>query len=201
MSKIKKPKSVLKPPPLVAPRRESPENEAQMELELCWCVQQLENALNSGKLSQKVADDTAKTLRILKSSNSPFVKKRQAMKAALGDYRGKMKEEERKMALAAKQIKFTQTIEANKKSSFLKKSAIMQTGKDFRFNFQTPKPDDVSESANTVIEDAHHLETKCESSAYISKDLQLTSSGGFKFNFVLDENNDDLNLNALSIKS
>lgn len=54
MSKIKKPKSFQKPPLLVAPRRETAENEAQMELEICWCVQQLENALNSGKLSQKI---------------------------------------------------------------------------------------------------------------------------------------------------
>ncbi|XP_011177176.2 UPF0488 protein CG14286 [Zeugodacus cucurbitae] len=196
MSKIKKPKSFQKPPPLVAPRRETPENEAQIELELCWCVQQLENALNSGKLSQKIADDTVKNIKVLKSSTAPLVKKRQVMKAALGDYRAKMKEEEKKMALAAKQIKFTQTIEANKKSSFLKKAAIVQTGKEFRFNFPTPNSTDVTESADNVTS----TDIKNEPTPVIGKDLNLTG-GGFKFNFIVDENNDDLNLSGLSIKS
>uniref|UniRef100_A0A034WUV9 UPF0488 protein CG14286 n=1 Tax=Bactrocera dorsalis TaxID=27457 RepID=A0A034WUV9_BACDO len=200
MSKIKKPKSFQKPPPLVAPRRETLENEAQIELELCWCVQQLENALNSGKLSQKVADDTVKNIRVLKSSTAPLVKKRQVMKAALGDYRAKMKEEEKKMALAAKQIKFTQTMEANKKSSFLKKAAIIQTGKEFRFNFSTPNGTDVSELAENDTSAKNNTDIKNENSSNISKDLNLTG-GGFKFNFVVDGNNDDLNLSGLSIKS
>lgn len=200
MNKIKKPKSFQKPPPLVAPRRETPENEAQIELELCWCVQQLENALNSGKLSQKIADDTVKNVRVLKSSTAPLVKKRQVMKAALGDYRAKMKEEEKKMALAAKQIKFTQTIEANKKSSFLKKAAFIQTGKEFRFNFSTPNVDDVSESTENDLSGIKSLDIKNENGSTISKDLHLTG-GGFKFNFIVNENNDDLNLSGLSIKS
>lgn len=142
------------------------------------------------------------------------------MKAALGDYRAKMKEEEKKMALgmqiyisfiylaliyvffilAAKQIKFTQTIEANKKSSFLKKAAFIQTGKEFRFNFSTPNVDDVSESTENDLSGIKSLDIKNENGSTISKDLHLTG-GGFKFNFIVNENNDDLNLSGLSIKS
>ncbi|XP_012158325.1 UPF0488 protein CG14286 [Ceratitis capitata] len=198
MNKIKRPKSLQKPPPLAGLSRETLDNEPQIELELCWCVQQLENALNSGKLSQKIADDTIKNIRVLKSVSAPLVKKRQVMKAALGDYRAKMKEEEKKMELAAKQIKFTETIEANKKSSFLKKAAIIQTGKEFRFNFTPSKIDDASESAENEVKDTQ-TETKSESSSLI-KDLNLIG-GGFKFNFVVEENNDELNLKGLSIKS
>ncbi|XP_054728507.1 UPF0488 protein CG14286 [Anastrepha obliqua] len=200
MRRIQKSKSLQKPPQLVAPRKETPENEAQMELELCWCVQQLENALNSNKLSQKVAADTVKNLRVLKSSTAPFVKKRQVMKAALGDYRGKMLEEEKKIALAAKQIKFTQTIEANKKSSFLKKSAIMQTDKEFRFNFLPPQTDNTSEPPEIDVKNTTASEIEHESSTFISKNLNLNTGNCFKFNFVIDEENNDLNLNGLSIK-
>lgn len=101
--------------------------------------------------------------------------------------------------LAAKQIKFTQTIEANKKSSFLKKAAIIQTGKDFRFNFSTPHSAGVSESAENDTSVIKSSDIKNETSSAISKDLNLTG-GGFKFNFIVDENN-DLNLSGLSIKS
>lgn len=53
---MKKPKSLRPPMPIVTPTTNSNnhENDSQFELELCWCVQQLETALNSGKLSQKV---------------------------------------------------------------------------------------------------------------------------------------------------
>lgn len=50
---MKKPKSLKPPMPIVTPTCSS-DNDTQFELELCWCVQQLETALNSGKLSQKV---------------------------------------------------------------------------------------------------------------------------------------------------
>lgn len=45
------------------------------------------------------ADDTVKNLKILKGNSAPLIKKRQVMKAAMGDYRAKMKEEEKKMSL------------------------------------------------------------------------------------------------------
>lgn len=47
----------------------------------------------------EIAEDTIKNLKVLKGHTAPLIKKRQVMKAALGDYRAKMKEEEKKMSL------------------------------------------------------------------------------------------------------
>lgn len=45
------------------------------------------------------AQDTEKTIKLLKSANQPMIKKRQIMKTAFGDYRAKMQEEERRLGL------------------------------------------------------------------------------------------------------
>lgn len=46
-----------------------------------------------------LAQDTDKTIRLLKSSNQPMVKKRQIMQTAFGDYRKKMSDEEKRLRL------------------------------------------------------------------------------------------------------
>lgn len=46
-----------------------------------------------------IAEDTAKNLKTLTSQTAPLIKKRQVMKLALGDYRAKMQQEEKKMLL------------------------------------------------------------------------------------------------------
>lgn len=46
-----------------------------------------------------LAQDTDKTLRSLKSNNQPMIKKRQLMQSALGDYRKKMSDEEKKLRI------------------------------------------------------------------------------------------------------
>ncbi|XP_013116989.1 UPF0488 protein CG14286 [Stomoxys calcitrans] len=199
MSKMRKPKTLRAPMPIVANTSSSgrEEMDRQFELELCWCVQQLETALNSGKLSQKVADDTHKNLKILKGHN-PIIKKRQVMKSSLGDYRAKMKEEEKKMSLAPKQIKFrTSSAGDGKKSSFVKKSAISSSGKDFKFNFKMTPDNDLNEKAqmNSTIT------RKFESSVNPEK-INLNSDGSqFAFNFVIDDIHDDISFDALSIKN
>ncbi|TMW49516.1 hypothetical protein DOY81_005406 [Sarcophaga bullata] len=199
MSKMKKAKSLRPPMPIVTPTTNSnnSDNDSQFELELCWCVQQLETALNSGKLSQKVAEDTVKNLKILKGNSAPLIKKRQVMKAAMGDYRAKMKEEEKKMSLAVKQIKFTPTADVNKKSNFVKKSAILTSGKDFKFNFASPEQDN-----NVVCDDSKEGQQELtNSNNFSTKNLQLTAGNNFKFNFVLDEVNNEINFDQLSIKN
>ncbi|XP_053947587.1 UPF0488 protein CG14286-like [Anastrepha ludens] len=170
-----------------------------MELELCWCVQHLEKALNSNKLSEKASAGVAKYLGV---QTAPFVEKRQVMKAALGDYRGKMRKEEKKKARKRYKAKkkFRRTIKANKKSTFLKRSAIMQTDKEFRFNFLPTQKDDTSEPAEIDVKNTATVEIEHESSAFISKDLNLNTGNCFKLNFAIDEETDDLNLNGLSIK-
>ncbi|XP_037822812.1 UPF0488 protein CG14286-like [Lucilia sericata] len=197
MNKMKKPKSLRPPMPIVTPtvKSNNSDTDSQFELELCWCVHQLENALNSGKLSQKVAEDTIKNLKVLKGNSAPLIKKRQVMKAAMGDYRAKMKEEEKKMSLAPKQIKFTNSTEVNKKSSFVKKSAILTSGKDFKFNFN---PSNAVE--NQTQESEQQPKETTDASNFKATNLQLTSGSGFKFNFAIDEVNNEIKFDELSIK-
>lgn len=63
MQRRKTPKSVNKPPPIQAVPKKNAfdgDNDIQFELELCWCVQQLQTALDSGKLSQKIGKSYTK---------------------------------------------------------------------------------------------------------------------------------------------
>ncbi|EDW82752.1 uncharacterized protein Dwil_GK10158 [Drosophila willistoni] len=217
MHRRKTPKSINKPPPisgaLKKPTTPPATNDAgfdgdsniQFEVELCWCVHQLQAALESGKLSQKVAEDTAKNLKILTSQTAPLIKKRQVMKLSMGDYRAKMQQEEKKMGLAAKQIKFTEPSAASsdatsKKSSFVKRSALLTTGKDFRFNFANP-PENNSSSSSSVVISSESVTPK--ETAQINFSSDTTGGSPFKFNFVIDPEQDyqanDINISGLKL--
>lgn len=200
MQRRKAPKSVNKPPPIQAiPKKTTfdADNDIQFEVELCWCVQQLQTALDSGKLNQKIAEDTAKNLKTLTSHTAPLIKKRQVMKLALGDYRSKMQQEEKKMLLASKQIKFTPAAEMNKKSNFVKKSALLTSGKDFRFNFAEPSNNNETDATSN---DPQPVETK-EVSSSINSSLLTGNSSPFKFNFTIDDAPEDINIAGLALNS
>jgi len=139
-----------------------PEVEDRFELELCWCIQQLQASLSAGKLQEKQAQELGKQLHSLKSNTAPLIKKRQIMRNTLGDYRGQMAEDERKFSKTVSAVKFTSSAAADKKSIFIKKATgrthdsnrqvddlrtqdILQSTKQtdsdrtdtpFRFNFQ-----------------------------------------------------------------
>lgn len=98
------------------------EVEDKFELELCWCIQQLETCLTSGKLHGKQEQDFKKHLHSLKSNTAPLIKKRQIMRNALGDYREKMAEDERKLIRAVSTVKFTSPASTNKNSMFIRKA-------------------------------------------------------------------------------
>ncbi|XP_012264821.2 UPF0488 protein CG14286 [Athalia rosae] len=141
------------------------EAEDQLELELCWCIQQLHTALSEGKLSVKQTLDINRTLKVLKSSNAPLIKKRQFMRTTFGDYRTKMENDKKKLGKTTSIVKFTETPKEEKnkhKSIFVKKAAkfnietnsseahgntdskslfrISHSGDDnFKFNFDEPK--------------------------------------------------------------
>ncbi|XP_034670877.1 UPF0488 protein CG14286 [Drosophila subobscura] len=214
MHRRKTAKSINKPPPIQGPAKKpvvatsaepgpalDGESVIQFELELCWCVQQLQTALDGGKLSQKVAEDTAKNLKILTSQTAPLIKKRQVMKLSMGDYRSKMQQEERKMMLASKQIKFTPSADTNKKSSFVKKSALLTSGKDFRFEFALPTATDTNETApEPAQQTASHPQSDLSS---LRSSLQQESTGSqFKFNFTIaDDHANDINFSGLKLNS
>ncbi|KAK9294785.1 hypothetical protein QLX08_010721 [Tetragonisca angustula] len=107
----------------------SQEAEDQFELELCWCIQQLEMCLATGKLSEKQTHDLTKNINVLKSNTAPLVKKRQIMRNTLGNYREKMAVDEQKHGKAACSIKFTPPSSQNKKYLFLRKAASTGKGK------------------------------------------------------------------------
>nr|XP_031849013.1 UPF0488 protein CG14286 [Nomia melanderi] len=99
------------------------EAEDQFELELCWCIQQLETCLATGKLPEKQTQDLNKNINILKSNTAPLVKKRQIMRNSLGDYREKMALDQQKHGKSASSLKFVSTSKQNEKCLFVKKAA------------------------------------------------------------------------------
>lgn len=119
------------------------EAEDRLELELCWCIQQLEASLATGKLHEKQAHDLGKHLHSLKSSTAPLVKKRQIMRSVFGDYRAKMAKDEQKLNKTTSSVKFTST-PINKKSIFIKKATANSIQ---RFEEQT---DDSEEQDSSV---------------------------------------------------
>ncbi|KAJ8955304.1 hypothetical protein NQ314_006891 [Rhamnusium bicolor] len=74
----------------------TPEVEQQFEVELYWCIQQLQTALKSIKLNSKQVQDHTKALNTLMSVSAPMIKKRQVMRLSFGDYRAKMAAEDKK---------------------------------------------------------------------------------------------------------
>ncbi|XP_076230995.1 UPF0488 protein CG14286 [Calliopsis andreniformis] len=105
----------------------SEEAEGQFQLELCWCIQQLEMCLATGKLPEKQAQDLNKNINILKGNKAPLIKKRQIMRSTLGNYREKMALDEQKLGKAASSMKFVPLPAQNKKCTFVKKAACKST--------------------------------------------------------------------------
>ncbi|XP_066584581.1 UPF0488 protein CG14286 [Prorops nasuta] len=99
--------------------------EDQFELELCWCIQQLELTLSNGKLKERQLMDLSKSIRTLKSNSASLIRKRQIMRNTLGDYRQLMALDEKNLGKMISQIKFI-SAPKNNKSVFLKKS-VSQT--------------------------------------------------------------------------
>ncbi|XP_063708753.1 UPF0488 protein CG14286-like [Culicoides brevitarsis] len=111
------------------------EAQEKFELELAWCIQRLEESLNSGKLNEKQNRDTLKTLTTLRSSAQPTVKKRQLMRTTFGDYRAKMLEDEKTYSINPNSFKFLGSGRSSNKAYFVKKAAIVEGEKNFKFNF------------------------------------------------------------------
>ncbi|XP_012060450.1 PREDICTED: UPF0488 protein CG14286 [Atta cephalotes] len=142
-----------------------PEAKDLFELELCWCIQQMEASLAGGKLQEKQVQELSKQLHSLKSNTAPLVKKRQIMRNTLGDYREKMAEDERKFSKAVSVVKFIGSTSLEKKSVFIKKAAGCSTQNS---NRQT----DDRRTQNTL-----------QSTEQAVCNSNKTESSPFKFNF------------------
>ncbi|XP_011568421.3 UPF0488 protein CG14286 [Plutella xylostella] len=185
-----KPTSIQKPVTIDDTDSVDPEETAkQFQLELCWCIQQLEKTLSDNKAEQKHLQETWKVLTVLKNNNQPIIRKRQLMRTHFGDYRAKMAAEEKKLAKMASKIKISDS-SSTPKATFLRKSAFLSTGdSSFRFNFNVPadqidtgNPEPAMQSSNVgnteekVIEPA---ETNDSAKPFKFK----FSDTEFKFNF------------------
>ncbi|XP_055594462.1 UPF0488 protein CG14286-like isoform X2 [Uranotaenia lowii] len=160
------------------------ESNIQFELELYWCVQQLENSLNAPHIREnnKKVEDTLKLINTLKSPNQPLIKKRQIMRSSFGDYRKKMADEEAKMALRADSLGF----DAPKKKAkyhFVKKAAILTEDKTFRFNFSNIQLED----NESKTDDAGSEKREGPKSTITKIDPCYQSDNSFRFNFTLPE--------------
>ncbi|XP_011502215.1 PREDICTED: UPF0488 protein CG14286, partial [Ceratosolen solmsi marchali] len=103
------------------------EAEDQFELELCWCIQQLQTGLTDMKLQDRQIYNLTKSLNVLKSNNASLIKKRQVMRNTFGDYRSNMEKDEKKYGKTSSVVKFItcDTKQLGKKSSFLRKAHFL----------------------------------------------------------------------------
>ncbi|KAH0954417.1 hypothetical protein HN011_009521 [Eciton burchellii] len=127
-----------------------PEAEDRFELELCWCIQQLEVNLANDKSQKKQTQNIGKYIQSLKNNSVPLIKKRQIMNNILGDYRKKMIEDERKLNKTVSTVKkaYHNTEEYKSRADDHKEEdklvntkAIIDSNRTdqtpFQFNFQT----------------------------------------------------------------
>ncbi|XP_054720223.1 UPF0488 protein C8orf33 homolog [Uloborus diversus] len=66
------------------------------EEELLYCIEKLQNTLTTKKLAPQAEKKSVLALATLINKKAPFVKKRQVMRTACGDYRKEMKEDLKK---------------------------------------------------------------------------------------------------------
>ncbi|XP_026764936.2 UPF0488 protein CG14286 [Galleria mellonella] len=186
------------------------ESMRQFQLELCWCIQQLERSLADKKGNDKQMQEAWKVLTVLKNNNQPIIRKRQLMRTHFGDYRAKMAAEEKKLAKMASKIKISEAPD-KPKATFLRKSAFLTTGNSsFRFNFnlaseQIDNADSTVDlnNSNTVVKDNNTEDTssvaitenidddKDDNSIKIKED----KSNNFKFSFSDSEFKFNFNIN------
>ncbi|VEN37451.1 unnamed protein product [Callosobruchus maculatus] len=154
----------------------TPEQEQHFEVELCWCIQQLQIALQSGKLNNKQVKDHTNALNTLMNNSAPLIQKRQIMRLSFGDYRAKMALEEKKSKnqLVIKVKPAT----PSKKSTFFKKSGFSTTGNAFRFNFDPPTGPNEDNIGNEPLKT--DLVKPQEKQPFLFK----PSDNNFRFNFV-----------------
>lgn len=127
--------------------------------------------MHSILLKTKLVQDAEKTLRSLKNSNQPMVKKRQLMQSAFGDYRKKMAEEEKKLRAGKCHMKI--------KSIHLFSNAFLY------LSFSIIKGNTSIQFVDGSSKDAKALASK---SHFVKKSFTTTfGNSDFRFNFPIDD--------------
>uniref|UniRef100_A0A182WFB8 Uncharacterized protein n=1 Tax=Anopheles minimus TaxID=112268 RepID=A0A182WFB8_9DIPT len=162
------------------------EADRQFELELYWCIQQLETSLNLPNVREntKKMEETSKLINTLKNGSQPIIRKRQIMRTTFGDYRSKMASEEQTMAVNPDNIRFEKPTEKATKYHFVKKSAIVTGDNNFKFNFSCNdnEPEILKVAASCTDE-------KQDESQIIHTNVKriVPSGNQFRFNFDIDK--------------
>jgi len=150
-------------------------SQSQLAVEVLWCVQQIEATLARGMLGEKKAKEARISRKKLKNPGTPLVKLRQLMRISCGDYREKMKIEEREIKLKHEKIS-TGEIRGTR-SNFIKKSVSKACDKsekvEFKFNFNPQNLETTSDCLSEKVELKNSVSTTEEKSERIE----------FKFNF------------------
>ncbi|XP_059045744.1 UPF0488 protein CG14286 [Achroia grisella] len=169
----------------------------QFQLELCWCIQQLEKSLAEKKGNEKQTQEAWKVLTILKNNNQSIVRKRQLMRTHFGDYRAKMAAEEKKLAKMASKMKISDAPD-KPKATFLRKSVFLTSGNSsFRFNFNlAPEQIENGNTTDKLIDDNTVVENKSDTTSVaitengdadkdnsVEKSNLDNKSNSFKFSF------------------
>ncbi|XP_003741440.2 UPF0488 protein C8orf33 homolog [Galendromus occidentalis] len=71
------------------------DEQEQFQKELSWCISALRKVFQKSDPTRNQIKEALKALQILENPKAPVVKKRLAMRNALGDYRAKMAAEEK----------------------------------------------------------------------------------------------------------
>ncbi|CAL1543676.1 unnamed protein product [Lymnaea stagnalis] len=163
--------------------------------ELHWCITQLEVGLQRQTLDPKQIAETIKILKILKSSKSPMVKKRQAMRNALGDYRKKMKQDEAKTLSGLRHSKF-QPLGNSKvfsKSKFIKQSHTKQKNGVLGINLTDLTIDNTDKSPHQLSDNTQISAVLCPEDESLDAGVMMPCSSkshrnAVSFKFIPSDN-------------
>ncbi|CAG2239673.1 unnamed protein product [Mytilus edulis] len=135
-------------------------------------------AANEFDIELSWSAEAIKVLKILRSDKSPLVKKRQAMRNTFGDYRQKIKEEEKKNATKMKKLKVTPVSTESNKSVFYKKS-LKKANESY-----------VTMMASINVNDE---KSQVDTTRLMSDNTQGEPAGGFKFGFTQPSSCESIN--------
>lgn len=114
-------------------------DKTELNAEVLWCSRHLEDMMASGKLSEKKTKEARTCYKVIRNPETALPKLRQAMRKGCGDYKAKMKAEEKEVKLDSNKILSVERAQCN----FIKKSSVASVTKKeessssekFKFNF------------------------------------------------------------------
>ncbi|CAH1775189.1 unnamed protein product [Owenia fusiformis] len=120
----------------------------KFELEVLWCINQLELGVQNSKGGPKQVQSSLKLIKVLRNPKTPMVKKRQVMNKTFGDYRKKMADEQKKYGSSVKKMSINPISSKSAQSTYYKRSTQKPDSNISESDKETP----VQNSINLAIE-------------------------------------------------